>query len=155
MESKIVQLSEQLRAARLEQDMKLSQISKDISQNSSTRDQYSIVSTISGESNMDSVKINDALTNTARGPVVKMPSLFHPFPPKPESLPVSDPSLPTPLLPENIDPTVLIPELQPREPAPYSSVGCSEDSTEERVVNPAVVEEAELECPMCDERFGG
>ena len=65
------------------------------------------------------------------------------------------PSLPPPLLPENIDPTVLIPELQPREPAPYSSVGCSEDSAEERVDNLAVVEEAELECPMCDERFGG
>jgi len=29
------------------------------------------------------------------------------------------------------------------------SVGCSEDSAEERVDNPA-----ELECPMCDERFG-
>merc|ERR1719225_1317904 len=99
LENKIVQLSEELRAARLEQDMKLSQISN-----------------ISGESNMNSVKINDAVTNSTRAPIVKMPSLFHPFPPKSEIVPDADPSLPTPLLPENIDPTVLIPELQPREP---------------------------------------
>jgi len=164
LESKIVQLSEELRAARLEQDMKLSQISKDISQNSSsnsstttTRDQYSMISNISGESNMNSVKINDAVTNSNRTPIVKMPSLFHPFPPKSEIVPDADPSLPTPLLPENIDPTVLIPELQPREPAPYSSIGCAGDSAEQSVENPVEAEpqKAELECPMCDEKFGG
>lgn len=146
-----MEMSEELRAARLEQDLKLCQISKEISSHgSSTRDEYSMVSS-SMESNMDSVKINDAvaLKLNENVPVVKMPSLFQPFPPKTEAVPAPDSSLPAPLLPENMDPTILLPELQPRTPAPYSSRASAEHSLE----NPPEPENLELECPLCEERF--
>merc|ERR1712123_235968 len=134
LENTIVELSSELRQARLGQDAQLSRISRAVSQNSSitiNRDGHTIVSSISGESNMDSKKINNAVTTSHEVPTVKMPSLFHPFQPKPETPKtiVPDPFLPTPLMPENIDPTVLIPELQPREPAPYSSEVTSESVT--------------------------
>jgi len=152
LENTIVELSSELRQARLGQDAQLSRISRAVSQNSSitiNRDGHSIVSSISGESNMDSKKINNAVTTSHGVPTVKMPSLFHPFQPKPETPKtiVPDPFLPTPLMPENIDPTVLIPELQPREPAPYSSEVTSES------VTPTSSKVAQLECPMCEETF--
>jgi len=150
LEKNIVELSSELRQARLEQDLQLSRISRAVSQNSSItiqRDDYSIVSSISGESNMGSIKINNAVTTSQEAPAVKMPSLFHPFQPKPENtnMTVQDPSLPAPIIPENIDPTVLIPELQPREPASYSSAP--------EAVTPTSAKVAQLECPMCEETF--
>jgi len=164
LENKIVQLSEELRQARMSQDMQLSQISRAVSHASSmTLDRDDITSmdgtyasSISGTSNMDSIRINNAVTTSQEVPVVKMPSLFHPFPPTSERTqnPVPDPSLPAPLLPENIDPTVLIPELQPRSPAPYSSGSSSEQSGEfYEDATPNTLDEAKLECPMCDTTF--
>eukprot|EP00090_Calanus_glacialis_P014788 TRINITY_DN23665_c0_g1_i2.p1 TRINITY_DN23665_c0_g1~~TRINITY_DN23665_c0_g1_i2.p1 ORF type:complete len:231 (+),score=64.55 TRINITY_DN23665_c0_g1_i2:92-694(+) len=131
----------------MSQDVQLSKISRAVSCNSSIsvddRDDDGMESNISQADSLDRAKTNNAVTIIQEVPVVKMPSLFHPFPPtsvtsKPT---VEDTSLPAPLLPENIDPTVLIPELQPRNPAPYSSGSSSEA--------------AMLECPMCDENFAG
>eukprot|EP00092_Neocalanus_flemingeri_P001333 GFUD01001424.1.p1 GENE.GFUD01001424.1~~GFUD01001424.1.p1 ORF type:complete len:785 (-),score=233.53 GFUD01001424.1:792-3146(-) len=159
LENKIVQLSEELRHARMSQDMQLSQISRAVSHASSMtldRDDMASMDSISDTSNMDSIRINNAVTTSQEGPVVKMPSLFHPFPPTSENTQnaVPDPSLPAPLLPENIDPTVLIPELTPRTPAPYSSGSSSEQSGEyyeDATANS--YEAAKLECPICDTTF--
>ena len=65
LEHRIVQLREELKQAGMWQDMQLSQISMAVSHNSSMtmdREDDSMGSSISGTSNMDSVKINDAIT---------------------------------------------------------------------------------------------
>ena len=154
LENRIVQLSKELQQARMSQDVQLSKISRAVSCNSSIsvddRDDDGMESNISQADSLDRAKTNNAVTIIQEVPVVKMPSLFHAFPPtsvtsKPT---VADPSLPAPLLPENIDPTVLIPELQPRNPAPYSSGSFSVEET-----TPNTSEATMLECPMCDENF--
>jgi len=74
--------------------------------------------------NLDSLRINDAVESGTR---VHKRSLFQPFRPSPavrepaEVVPTLTGShpLPSPLVPDNVDPTVLPPELRPREPAPY------------------------------------
>ena len=147
LESKIVQLSKELRDARTSQDMQLSQISKAVSIVSmcaSERDIDSLDSSISGLSNMDSVKIGNALQGTQSD----LPSLFQPFPPSLEAPETSTPatSLPPPL-PVNADPTV--PEMQPRTPAPYSSSGPSSGAGP--VEDPK--RSVSLECPLCNESF--
>ena len=147
LESKIVQLSKELRDARTSQDMQLSQISKAVSivsMSASERDIDSLDSSISGLSNMDSVKIGNALQGTQSD----LPSLFQPFPPSLEAPETSTPatSLPPPL-PVNADPTV--PEMQPRTPAPYSSSGPSSGAGP--VEDPK--RSVSLECPLCNESF--
>ena len=147
LESKIVQLSKELRDARTSQDMQLSQISKAVSIVSmcaSERDIDSLDSSISGLSTMDSVKIGNALQGTQSD----LPSLFQPFPPSLEAPETSTPatSLPPPL-PVNADPTV--PEMQPRTPAPYSSSGPSSGAGP--VEDPK--RSVSLECPLCNESF--
>ena len=147
LESKIVQLSKELRDARTSQDMQLSQISKAVSivsMSASERDIDSLDSSISGLSTMDSVKIGNALQGTQSD----LPSLFQPFPPSLEAPETSTPatSLPPPL-PVNADPTV--PEMQPRTPAPYSSSGPSSGAGP--VEDPK--RSVSLECPLCNESF--
>ena len=147
LESKIVQLSKELRDARTSQDMQLSQISKAVSIVSmcaSERDIDSLDSSISGLSTMDSVKIGNAFQGTQSD----LPSLFQPFPPSLEAPETSTPatSLPPPL-PVNADPTV--PEMQPRTPAPYSSSGPSSGAGP--VEDPK--RSVSLECPLCNESF--
>ena len=147
LESKIVQLSKELRDARTSQDMQLSQISKAVSivsMSASERDIDSLDSSISGLSNMDSVKIGNALQGTQSD----LPSLFQPFPPSLEAPETSTPatSLPPPL-PVNADPTV--PEMQPRTPAPYSSSDPSSGAGP--VEDPK--RSVSLECPLCNESF--
>jgi len=150
LESKIVQLSKELRDARTSQDMQLSQISKAVSivsMSASERDIDSLDSSISGLSNMDSVKIGNALQGTQSD----LPSLFQPFPPSLEAPETSTPatSLPPPLVPDNADPTVPVPEMQPRSPAPYSSSGPSSGAGP--VEDPK--KSVSLECPLCNESF--
>jgi len=162
LENKVVQLSEELRHARMSQDLQLSHFSRAVSQASSVtidRDDFSSLDSASGTSNMNSVRINEAVSTSKDDPVVKMPSLFHPFPPTSDRTQamVVDPYLPAPILPENIDPTVLIPELQPRAPAPYAcSSGSSSDTPEilhEDAAAPNNMVDEKLECPMCDTTF--
>ena len=105
-------------------------------------------------SNMDSVKINQAITssletsgvkgaesgNTGAVPRVKMPpaSLFRPL----GLQNGSGATLPSPLMPEIVAPTSSIPELTPRVPAPYSSA-------------PETMHEVKsiLNCPLCEATF--
>jgi hypothetical protein len=155
LENRIVQLSEELQQARMSQDVQLSKISRAVSHNSSIsaeRDDDSLESNINQAASLDSAKTNNAVTVIQEVPVVKMPSLFHPFPPASATSKqiIADPSLPAPLLPENIDPTVLIPELQPRNPAPYSFESFSGEETTTNTYEATI-----LECPMCDEHFAG
>ena len=82
LENRIVQLSEELCQARMSQDMQLSWISRVPSHASSvTMDRDDVTNmedSISGASNMDSMRVNKAVTNYEG--VIKIPSLFHPFP---------------------------------------------------------------------------
>ena len=102
---------------------------------------------------------------TSQVPRVPMPSLFQPFPP-------SSGILPTPLMPENIDPTTSsIPELNPRVPAPYSYAQpevpaavshcpiCEVEFTTQNFLEIQQhvnqhIDETYKECPVCNQKFG-
>ena len=78
----------------------------------------------SGASNLDSVMIDKVIRTWQESSAGEagqfQPSLFQPFPPDPTEVVVSQQPLPRPLLPVNIDPTAtFVPELLPRQPAPY------------------------------------
>ena len=78
----------------------------------------------SGASNLDSVMIDKVIRTWQESSTGEagqfQPSLFQPFPPDPSEVVVSQQPLPRPLLPVNIDPTAtFVPELLPRQPAPY------------------------------------
>merc|ERR1712059_189006 len=54
-----------------------------------------------------------------------LPSLLHPArPTAPVTVQPMAAPLPSPLVPDNVDPTILPPELRPRAPAPYSLSSC-------------------------------
>ena len=95
---------------------------------------------------MDSAKIGAALSTSQ----LHKPSLFQPFPQPPGSLQTSAPSLPPPLLPEIAPASV--PELQPRQPAPYSMQGQGKPEDETEAAG-AKVEEEKVHCPWCDAAF--
>jgi len=158
LETKIVKLSEELRQARLSQDLQLSQIREAVgsSTNSSLgydREDVSI-GMVSDTSNLDSVRIDQAV-RSSQMPVVKIPNqvIFRPG--------AGATALPHPLMPENVDPTTLIPELTPRTPAPYASSSSSSSSptSPSSTANapPAeatiIDETAFLNCPLCEEKF--
>ena len=158
LETKIVKLSEELRQARLSQDLQLSQIREAVgsSTNSSLgydREDVSI-GMVSDTSNLDSVRIDQAV-RSSQMPVVKIPNqvIFRPG--------AGATALPHPLMPENVDPTTLIPELTPRTPAPYalssssSSSPTSPSSTANAPPAEAIIidETAFLNCPLCEEKF--
>jgi len=116
---------------------------------------------------MDSIKIQEAVqhSNTAI-PIVSQPSKMSTSITSQRS---TQDQLPTPLLPENIDPTVGVPELQPRAPAPYSMSNQQEDIIFSRTENVAqerqeqpqkdqeqprsMEEPPRQECPLCGEMF--
>ena len=122
------------------------------------------VSTSSNQA-LDSVQIEQALHTSSQGPRVPMPSLFQPFPP-------ASGVLPTPLMPENIDPTTApIPELTARLPAPYSFAQteapavvsqcpiCEVEFTTENFLEIQQhvnrhIDESYRECPVCNQKFG-
>merc|ERR1712107_692577 len=92
---------------------------------------------LSSEGNMDSAKIGAALSSSSH-----KPSLFQPFPLPPSSLQSSTPSLPPPLLPEVAPAPASVPELLPRQPAPYNMTGEGKPEEDEKV-----------HCPWCDAAF--
>ena len=100
---------------------------------------FALPSLASSEGNMDSAKIGAAISSSSH-----KPSLFQPFPQPPGSLQTPTPSLPPPLLPE-VAP-VSVPELQPRQPAPYSMQGKPEEVKVD-------TEEEKVHCPWCDADF--
>jgi len=127
-------------------------------------------SQFSSFNNMDSIKIGEALqveTNPLNGlqsaddPAVAVPpftpSLFQPFPASPHLPPPMVP-LPPPLLPEtNHCELSPVPELRPREPAPYSG---GNGDTEDRTTGGLTGEEShqqeteeEMQCPWCMKSF--
>merc|ERR1719392_342973 len=166
LETKIVKLSEELRQARLSQDIQLSQIREAVgsSNNSSLGfdrdgDNSNVsIGTFSDTSNLDSVRIDQAV-RSSQIPVVKIPNqvIFRPQPGAGDGAA----ALPHPLMPENVDPTTLIPELTPRTPAPYgSSSSSSPTSPSSRANAPPAPAEATfinetslLNCPLCDDKF--
>ena len=186
LETKIMKLSEELRQARMSQDLQLSEIRTAVGSSSSSsssilqdRDREAeSLETVSDTSNMDSVRIEQAVRSSVE-PRVKMPTLFRPLPP-------ATAALPCPLLPENVGPAPapavpsapapvsLVPELVPRRPAPYSSSSESATSASpdlncplceatfpaaglaelQRHVNQHMEPEAGRSCPMCSAPFG-
>jgi len=98
----------------------------------------------SGASNLDSVMIDKVIRTWQESSAGEagqfQPSLFQPFPPDPSEVVVSQQPLPRPLLPVNIDPTAtFVPELLPRQPAPYSFSSGPRSGP--------------LECPLCGESY--
>ena len=174
LEKKVQQMSHQLEEARSQQELTLSKLSLAESTSTSTslpgeRVEVSLgsASTNSNQA-LDSVHIEEAVMTSSQAPRVPMPSLFQPFPP-------SSGTLPTPLMPENIDPTSSsIPELSPRVPAPYSFTQpevpatvprcpiCEVEFTTQtfleiqRHVFQHIVktDESYKQCPVCNQKFG-
>ena len=113
LESKISQLTEELRQARQYQDTQLSEIRSAVTSSggsvTSGVDDISLVG--SDTSNMDSVRIQQAVTRSSQEPVVAMPppTLFNPVtqgaPTLLNPVPQGVTTLPHPLQPENVGPT--------------------------------------------------
>merc|ERR1719237_1876635 len=120
LEEQVHRLREELKVSRASQELQLCSLSRQVSRCSSMGP---------AGLNIDSAKIGAAISSSAH-----KPSLFQPFPQPPGSLQTS---LPPPLLPE-VAP-VSVPELQPRQPAPYSMQG--------------EPEEEKVHCPWCDADF--
>lgn len=175
LEKTVQQMGRQLEEARSQQELTLSNLSlaESISTTSGlpgARLETAAVSLDSASTSsnqaLDSVHIEEAVMTSSQAPRVPMPSLFQPFPP-------TSGTLPTPLMPENIDPTTSsIPELSPRVPAPYSFTQpevpapvsqcpiCEVEFTNQETfleiqqhVNQHI-DESYHECPVCNQKFG-
>jgi len=163
LENKIIKLTEELKQARiLQQDVNLSEIKSAVSSSSHNNSMVSdnrelSLDTLSSTSNMDSVRIQEAVMSSSQvrsspEPAVKkpMPSLFNPIVEaqnvnpntgaRPKHGVFSNVPLPVPLVPDNVGPTS-IPELVPRRPAPYS-MGAA-----------AIPAATQLNCPLCEVTF--
>merc|ERR1719237_777254 len=147
LEEQVHRLREELKVSRASQELQLCSLSRQVSRCSSMgpaglnidSPNFALPSLASSEGNMDSAKIGAAISSSAH-----KPSLFQPFPQPPGSLQTPTPSLPPPLLPE-VAP-VSVPELQPRQPAPYSMQGKPEEVKVDE-------EEEKVHCPWCDADF--
>merc|ERR1719412_3221182 len=141
LEKKVQQLSHQLEETRSQKELTLSKLSLTESTSTSGLPGERVEAEVSLDSAstssnqaLDSVHIEEAVMSSSQVPRVPMPSLFQPFPP-------SSGALPTPLMPENVDPTSSsIPELSPRAPAPYSFAQPEVPATVSR-------------CPICEVEF--
>jgi len=142
LEEQVRHLREELKVSRAAQEMQLCSLSRQVSRCSSlgatglNNDSPDFPS-LSSEGNMDSAKIGEALSSSSH-----KPSLFQPFPLPPSSLQSSTPSLPPPLLPEVAPAPASVPELLPRQPAPYNMTGEGKPEEDEKV-----------HCPWCDAAF--
>ena len=139
LENKIKQLTEELRQSRISQEIQLSEFSPTVSNSrTSSLELENLPSCMSGMSNMDSLKIADAMANSVVNDDRSISSSR-------KGTEDRKPVLPEPILPENIDPTLSVPELLPRNPAPYS-LSTSQDQKQEQI-------REFVECPFCDEKF--
>merc|ERR1719239_467226 len=148
LEEQVRHLREELKVSRAAQELQLCSLSRQVSRCSSMgpaglnidSPDFALPS-LSSEGNMDSVKIGAALSTSSH-----KPSLFQPFPQLPPgSLQTSTLSLPPPLLPEVAPASV--PELQPRQPAPYSMQGDGKPDEDKEV------DEEKVHCPWCNAAF--
>jgi len=161
LETKITKLTEELRQARMLQDVNLSEIKSAVSSHSNNSSLVGegrelSLDTVSSTSNMDSVRIQEAVMSSSQvrsspEPAVKMPmpSLFNPIVEAPiantntgakPKRGVPNITLPVPLIPDNVGPTS-IPELVPRRPAPYSMGAAAKPAA------------TQLNCPLCEVTF--